>query len=75
MKDLKQFIDEAAKSYSAREIFNAKKYLEQHLKDFELDGCEISEEDALYMLDLMKRGMNKDKAMETVLNGISDCLD
>lgn len=76
MKSLQQYISEAISRYSTQEITKAKKYLETHIKDFELDGCEISEEDAINMLNLInKEGKTKEDAMKEILKGIRDTLD
>lgn len=49
-------------------------YLEDMKCDYDLDGCELSEEDANRMIYLMKKGMSKQKAADAVLQGIRDVI-
>ena len=50
--------------------------LERHLSDYDLDGVELTEEDvdAVERL-IIKNGLTLNNAVETVLLGISNCID
>lgn len=43
-------------------------------KEFQLDGVELTREDAEYMLALMAAGKTSDEASAAVLNGIYEVL-
>ncbi len=49
--------------------------LEHEKRHYDLDGVEITEEDALNVMNLVHDGVDKDKAVEIILNGIHDCLE
>lgn len=43
--------------------------------EFELDGVELTDRDAVAVLEEMKNGSTKDQAMRKVLGGICDILE
>ena len=49
--------------------------LEHEKRHYDLDGVEITEEDALHVMDLVHDGVDKDEAVEITLNEIHDCLE
>lgn len=49
--------------------------LEHNKRYYDLDGVEITTEDAENVIDLIHGGMTMDKAVDEILNGIRDCLD
>lgn len=49
--------------------------LEHEKRHYDLDGVDITEEDALKVMDLVHDGIDKDEAVTTILNGIHDCLE
>ena len=49
--------------------------LEHEKRHYDLDGVEITKEDALNVMNLVHDGVDKDKAVAIILNGIHDCLE
>lgn len=49
--------------------------LEHEKRHYDLDGVEITEEDALHVMDLVHDGVDKDEAVEITLNEIRDGLE
>ena len=43
-------------------------------KYFDLEGVEMTREDALYVIDLINGGMTFNEAIVETLNGIYECL-
>lgn len=53
-----------------------KTYLEENLKKYDLEGCEITDEDIEYMRSLIEEdGLSKEDAMNIVLRGIREILN
>ena len=53
-----------------------KAYLKDNLKDYDLEGCEIVDEDVEYMRYLMdEEGLSKEDAMKIVLRDIWELLN
>ena len=48
--------------------------LDEKKRQYELDGVEITSEDAVNVLNMMSNGLCKDKAIDEVLNGIYEVL-
>ena len=51
-----------------------KNVLERQKRDYDLEGVEITTEDAENVLALINKGMTQQSAIDQVLNGIHDCL-
>lgn len=49
--------------------------LEHEKRHYDLDGVDITEEDARHVMNLVHDGVDKDKAVEIILNGIHDGLE
>ena len=60
--------------YSYKEIISITRVLDEKKRQYELDGVEITSEDAVNVLNMMSRGLSKDKAIDEVLNGIYEVL-
>ena len=60
--------------YSYKEIISIRRELDEKKRQYELDGVEITSEDAVNVLNMMSNGMSKDKAIDEVLNGIYEVL-
>ena len=60
--------------YSYKEIISIMRVLDEKKRQYELDGVEITQEDAVNVLNMMSNGMSKDKAIDEVLNGIYEVL-
>ena len=60
--------------YSYKEIISIMRVLDEKKRQYELDGVEITSEDAVNVLNMMSNGMSKDKAIDEVLNGIYEVL-
>ena len=43
--------------------------------EFELDGIELSDRDAIAVIEEMKNGATKEESMKKVLSGICDILE
>ena len=61
-------------NYSNEEIFSMQRELDEKKRQYELDGVEITSEDAVNVLNMMSKGLTKDKAIDEVLNGIYEVL-
>ena len=60
--------------YSYKEIISITRVLDEKKRQYELDGVEITSEDAVNVLNMMSKGLSKDKAIDEVLNGIYEVL-
>ena len=60
--------------YSYKEIISITRVLDEKKRQYELDGVEITSEDAVNVLNMMSNGLSKDKAIDEVLNGIYEVL-
>lgn len=60
--------------YSYKEIISIMRVLDEKKRQYELDGVEITSEDAVNVLNMMSKGLSKDKAIDEVLNGIYEVL-
>lgn len=62
------------KNYTNQEILSIQRELDEKKRQYELDGVEITQEDATTVLNMMSNGMSKDKAIDEVLNGIYEVI-
>ena len=62
------------KNYTNEEIISIQRELDEKKRQYELDGVEITSEDAVNVLNMMSKGLTKDKAIDEVLNGIYEVL-
>ena len=62
------------KNYTNEEIISIQRELDEKKRQYELDGVEITSEDAVNVLNMMSKGLSKDKAIDEVLNGIYEVL-
>ena len=62
------------KIYSNEEILSIQRELDEKKRQYELDGVEITPEDAITVLNIMSNGLPKDEAIDEVLNDICDVL-
>ena len=62
------------KNYSNAEILSIQRELDEKKCQYELDGVEITPEDAITVLNIMSNGLSKDEAIDEVLNDICDVL-
>ena len=62
------------KNYTNEEIFSMQRELDEKKRQYELDGVEITSEDAVNVLNIMSNGLSKDEAIDEVLNDICDVL-
>ena len=62
------------KNYTNEEIISITRVLDEKKRQYELDGVEITSEDAVNVLNMMSKGLSKDKAIDEVLNGIYEVL-
>ena len=62
------------KNYSNEEILSIQRELDEKKRQYELDGVEITPEDAITVLNIMSNGLSKDEAIDEVLNGICEVL-
>ena len=60
--------------YSYKEIISIMRELDEKKHQYELDGVEITPEDAITVLNIMSNGLSKDEAIDEVLNDICDVL-
>ena len=60
--------------YSNEEILSIQRELDEKKCQYELDGVEITPEDAITVLNIMSNGLSKDDAIDEVLNDICDVL-
>ena len=61
-------------NYTNEEILSIQRELDEKKRQYELDGVEITSEDAVNVLNMMSKGLSKDKAIDEVLNGIYEVL-
>lgn len=71
---IKESVNKILKEQYEDKIEDALFYLDDMKDSYDLAGCEISEEDAEQMIDLMKEGMPEDEAADVVLQGIRDVV-
>ena len=62
------------KNYSNEELLSIQRELDEKKRQYELDGVEITLEDAITVLDIMSNGLSKDEAIDEVLNDICEVL-
>ena len=62
------------KNYTNEEILSMQKELDEKKRQYELDGVEITPEDAITVLNIMSNGLSKDEAIDEVLNDICEVL-
>ena len=62
------------KNYTNEELLSIQRELDENKRQYELDGVEITSEDAVNVLNMMSNGMSKDDAIDEVLNGIYEVL-
>ena len=60
--------------YSYKEIISIMRVLDEKKRQYELDGVEITPEDAITVLNIISNGLSKDEAIDEVLNGICEVL-
>ena len=60
--------------YTNEEILSIQRELDEKKRQYELDGVEITPEDAITVLNIMSNGLSKDDAIDEVLNDICDVL-
>ena len=60
--------------YSNEEILSIQRELDKKKRQYELDGVEITTEDATTVLNMMSNGLSKDEAIDEVLNGIYEVI-
>ena len=61
-------------NYTNEEILSIQRKLDEKKRQYELDGVEITPEDAITVLNIMSNGLSKDEAIGEVLNDICDVL-
>ena len=61
-------------NYINEEILSIQRELDEKKRQYELDGVEITPEDAITVLNIMSNGLSKDEAIDEVLNDICDVL-
>ena len=61
-------------NYTNEEILSIQRELDEKKRQYELDGVEITPEDAITVLNIMSNGLSKDEAIGEVLNDICDVL-
>ena len=61
-------------NYTNEEILSIQRELDEKKHQYELDGVEITQEDAITVLNIMSNGLSKDEAIGEVLNDICDVL-
>lgn len=62
------------KNYTNEEILSIQRELDEKKRQYELDGVEITPEDAITVLNIMSNGLPKDEAVDEVLNDICNVL-
>ena len=62
------------KTYTNEEILSMQRELDEKKRQYELDGVEITQEDAITVLNIMSNGLSKDEAIDEVLNGIYEVI-
>ena len=61
-------------NYTNEEILSIQRELDEKKCQYELDGVEITPEDAITVLNIMSNDLSKDEAIDEVLNDICDVL-
>ena len=61
-------------NYTNEEILSIQRELDEKKRQYELDGVEITPEDAITVLNIISNGLSKDEAIDEVLNDICDVL-
>ena len=61
-------------NYTNEEILSIQRELDEKKRQYELDGVEITLEDAITVLNIMSNGLSKDEAIDEVLNDICEVL-
>ena len=61
-------------NYTNEEILSIQRELDENKRQYELDGVEITPEDAITVLNIISNGLSKDEAIDEVLNDICDVL-
>ena len=61
-------------NYTNEEILSIQRELDEKKRQYELDGVEITPEDAITVFNIMSNGLSKDEAIDEVLNDICDVL-
>ena len=61
-------------NYTNEEILSIQRELDEKKRQYELDGVEITPEDAITVLNIMFNCLSKDEAIDEVLNDICDVL-
>ena len=61
-------------NYTNEEILSIQRELDEKKHQYELDGVEITQEDAITVLNIMSNGLSKDEAIDEVLNGIYEVI-
>lgn len=61
-------------NYTNEEILSIQRELDEKKRQYELDGVEITPEDAITVLNIMSNGLPKDEAIDEVLNDICEVL-
>ena len=61
-------------NYTNEEILSIQRELDEKKRQYELDGVEITPEDAITVLNIMSNGLSKDDAIDEDLNDICDVL-
>ena len=61
-------------NYTNEEILSIQRELDENKRQYELDGVEITPEDAITVLNIMSNGLSKDEAIDEVLNDICEVL-
>ena len=61
-------------NYTTEEILSIQRELDEKKRQYELDGVEITQEDAITVLNIMSNGLSKDEAIDEVLNGIYEVI-
>ena len=62
------------KNYTNEEIISMQRELDEKKRQYELDGVEITPEDAITVLNIMSKGLSKDEAVDVVLNGMYEVI-
>ena len=74
-EDLASGLKDMVEEYIQDRLDDAKDLLLQHTKEHELEGVEITNEDAASVVALRDAGNTLEEAVDIVLTGIRDCLD
>jgi hypothetical protein len=74
-EDLASGLKDMVNGYIKDRLDDAKDLLLQHAKEHQLEGVEITDEDAASVVALRDAGNTLEEAVDIVLTGIRDCLD